>query len=148
MKKGPRWLKLEFLAYQRVGLLKGREMGSLLMHAFISIIHIFLWDFCIFPFFFFFTLLFFSFYLYFLPLFPPLLFTTMAFYNICYDRNYRFYPLTAFGSLWASFQDCQLACQLPSHYHYTMLATPRLIPRQKWFCFVSYLSLFSILLSE
>ena len=138
LKKGPRWIKLKFLAYQRVDLLRGREIGSLLMHASIPITHIFLWDFCIFPFFF--TLLFFSFYLCFLPLTPPpspRLFMTKAFYTFCYDKNYRFYPLTAFCSLWASFQDCPL----PNHYHYTILVAPCLISRQKWF------SLFSILLS-
>ena len=33
-------MKLEFLAYQRVGLLKGKEIGSLLMHASIPSTHV------------------------------------------------------------------------------------------------------------
>ena len=72
------------------------------------------------------------------PLFS--LFTTMTLYTACRDRIYHFYPSTAFGSLWASFQDYLLTCRLPSHYHYIVLAAPRLIPKQKWFCSVSYLS--------
>ena len=58
---------------------------------------------------------------------PFSLFTTMAFYTTYHGRIYHFYPSTAFGSLWASFQDYPLAYQLPSHYHYTVLATPHLI---------------------
>ena len=46
-----------------------------------------------------------------------------------------FYPLTAFGLLWVSFQDYPLVCQLPSHHYYTVLAMPCLIPKQKWFFF-------------
>ena len=60
-------------------------------------------------------------------------FITMAFYTACRDRNYHFYPLIAFGSLWVSFQDYPLACRLPNHYHCTVLVAPRLIPRKKWF---------------
>ena len=88
---------------------------------------------------FFFLFFFFSFFFLFLPssshcarLWP--------FYIACSDMICHFYPLTAFGLLWVSFQDCPLVCQLSSHHHCTMLATPRLIFRQKWFCFVFYLS--------
>jgi len=48
--------------------------------------------------------------------------TPMAFYTGCCDKIYHFYPLTAFGSLWASFQYYLLACRLPSHYHCTVQA--------------------------
>ena len=112
-----------------------------------------LWDFCIFIFFFVFSV-FFSFFLslsfiylfilnfFFLAIVPlPFsLFTTIAFNNACWDKISHFYLSTTFGSLWASFQDCSLACWLPRHHHYIMLAVPCLIPKQKWFCFVSYLS--------
>ena len=120
-------------------------MGSLLMHASIPITQVssFLWDFCTFPFLFsLFTLLsFLFFYLSFLgrcslpPPPSPLLFMYMTFYTTCHDKIYNFYHLTAFGALWASFQDCPLVCQLPSHYHYTVLVAQRLIPKQKWFLF-------------
>ena len=66
---------------------------------------------------------------------PHLLFMYMTFYTTCHDKIYNFYHLTAFGALWASFQDCPLVCQLPSHYHYTVLVAQRLIPKQKWFLF-------------
>jgi len=77
-----------------------------------------------------------------LPFFllPFLLCTPMAFYTACRDRIYYFYPLTAFGSLWVSFQNCPLVCQLLNHYHYTTEVAPRLIPKQKGFGFISYLS--------
>ena len=61
---------------------------------------------------------------------PLSLFITIAFYTICHGKIYNFYPSTAFGLLWAFFQDYPLACWLPDHYHYTMLAAPCLIPRQ------------------
>ena len=152
MEKGPRWLKLEFLAYLRAGLLRGREVGSLLMHASIPILHVsfFLSDFCIFPFFFFFLLCF----LFFLStpifcrcfsshFFPPFsLFMPMAFYTVCRDKIYHFYPSTAFGLLWASFQDCPLVCWMLNHYHYTLLAAPCLIPRQKKVFVLSFTSLY------
>ena len=138
-----------------MGLLKGREIDSLLIHASIPIlmfffgISVYFLSFFFLYLFIYFTLLFFFFLPLFLAVVPPpsLLFTTMAFYTACCDRIYRVYPLTAFGSLWVSFQDYPLACRLPNHYHYTVLAAPHLIPKQKWFCFVSYFSLFSILLS-
>ena len=60
------------------------------------------------------------------------------FYTTYRDKIYHFYPLTTFGPLWVSFQDYTLVCWLPSHYHYIVLAVPRLIPRQKWFCFVLF----------
>ena len=115
------------------------------MHASIPILHVsfFLSDFWIFPFFFFFLLCF----LFFLstpifchcfssPFFPHFsLFTPMAFYTVYRDKIYHFYPSTAFGLLWASFQDCPLVCWMLNHYHYTLLATPCLIPRQKRFLF-------------
>jgi len=96
-------------------------MGSLLMHASIPITHAFL------IFVFSFSLLSFSFSFY-----PPfsffffllasllyVLFTTIAFYTICHGRIYHVYPLTTFGSLWVSFRDYPLACQLLNHYHYS-----------------------------
>ena len=110
---------------------RGREMGSLLMHVSIPTSQAFS---LIFVFFFSFFLFFFLV----LPLFlfvihdPPSLFTTTTFYTICHEMIYHFYPSPAFGLLWASFQDCPLACQLPSHYHCTVLVAPCLIPRQKW----------------
>ena len=73
---------------------------------------------------------------FFFPHFP--LCTFMTFYTACHDRICHFYSLTTFGLLWVSFQDCSLVCWLPSHHHYTVLAVPHLIPKQKWFCFVSY----------
>ena len=62
----------------------------------------------------------------------------MAFYTVCRNRIYHFYPLTTFGMLWVSFQDCPMVYWLPNHRHYTVLAVPCLIPKQKWFCFVLY----------
>ena len=59
-----------------------------------------------------------SFFSFFLPLLPSfLLFTATYFYITYYCGIYHFCPSTAFGSLWVSFQDCPLACQLPSQYH-------------------------------
>ena len=113
-----------------MGLSKGGEIGSLLMHASIPITQAFHWFIC-------------SYFLFFL--FLPysisiscsgccilLLFTIIAFYIVYHDKIYHFYPSTTFGSLWASFQDCPLACRLPNYYHYTMLATPHPISKQKW----------------
>ena len=128
-------------------------MGSLLIHVFTSITHTFplLWVFSILFFFFsFFCFALFSFFLsvfsislvyrfslpFFFSYFPLCTFTT--FYTACHYRICHFYPLTTFGLLWVSFQDCSLVCWLPSHHHYTVLAVPHLIPKQKWFCFVSY----------
>ena len=74
----------------------------------------------------------------FLFLFLFLLCITMAFYTVCRNRIYHFYPLTTFGMLWVSFQDCPMVYWLPNHRHYTVLAVPCLIPKQKWFCFVLY----------
>ena len=110
-KKEPNWLKLEFLAYQKVGLLRGREMGSQLMHAVASITHVsslFLGFLYLSFFFLFLFLLCFLFFLstslFCLPSFlPHSLFTPMAFYIAYCDRIYHFYPLTIFGSLWVSF---------------------------------------------
>ena len=57
------------------------------------------------------------FFLFFLPfLLFPSLFTLPPFYTICHYGIYPFYPSTIFGSLWVFYQDCPLACQLPSHY--------------------------------
>ena len=53
-------------------------------------------------------------------------------------RFITFTPLTLFGLLWVSFQDCPLVCRLLSHNLYTMLVVPHLIPRQKQFSFVFY----------
>ena len=136
-----------------MGLLRGREISSLLMHVsipgtlfslgflYFSFSFLLLYFLC---FLIFLSISFFFFFVYRCSSFflcPPFsLFMTMAFYTACHDRIYHFYPSTAFGSLWASFQDYLLTCRLPSHYHYTVLAAPRLIPKQKWFCSVSYLS--------
>ena len=72
------------------------------------------------------------------PFSPFSLCMSMAFYIACRDRICHFYPLTAFGLLWATFQDCPPVYWLPSYHHYTVLAVAHLIPRQMWFCFVSY----------
>ena len=91
---------------------RGREKGSLLMHASILTTYVSL----IFPYILFFL---------FLPLFPSvpcspfLLFTATPFYTICHGGIYHFYLSIDFGSLWVSFQDCPLACRLLSHYHYS-----------------------------
>ena len=75
--------------------------------------------FCMFFFFFFF-------FLFLLPLLPsvscsssPSLFIVTPLYIICRAGIFYFYPFTTFGSLWVSFQDCPLACRLPSHYLYS-----------------------------
>ena len=61
-------------------------------------------------------------FLFFLPLFsfvPPFsLFTVTPFYTIYRGGIFHFYPSTAFGSSWTSFQDYLLAYQLLNHYHY------------------------------
>ena len=99
-----------------MGLSRGREMGSQLMHASIPITHAFL--IFVFPF----SSLSFSF-LFYLSSFvfllhpPSLLFTTITLYTICHGRIYHFYSLTAFDSLWVSFQDYPLAFWLHNHYH-------------------------------
>ena len=56
-----------------------------------------------------------------------LLCTCMAFYTICHDKIYRFYPLTTFGLLWVSFQDYPLVCRLPNQHYYTVLVMSCLI---------------------
>jgi len=118
------------------GLLRGRKVGSLLVHAFTPITHIFLPHSQFLCFLCFLTC--FPCFLSFSLLFPfPLCFcssllcTSMAFYIACRDKIYHFYPLTTFGLLWVSFQDCPLVYRLPSHHHYTVLAVPCLIPKQK-----------------
>ena len=124
---------------------RGREMGSLLMHVSIPTSQAFS---LIFVFFFSFFLFFFLV----LPLFlfvihdPPSLFTTTTFYTICHEMIYHFYPSPAFGSLWASFQDCPLACQLPSHYHCVGCTIP--YSQKKMACLISHPSLFSLLSSK
>ena len=136
------------------GLLRGREVDSLLMHAFTPITHTFhYFGFSLF-FSFFFVYVMFSFFLsiflyllfiIFLFLFssPFLLCTSMAFYTACRDKICHFYHSTAFGLLWVSFQNCQLVCQLPSHHHYTILVMPSLIPWKKvvLFCLLLPLAL-------
>ena len=120
-------------------------MGSLLMHASIPITHTFLWFF-----FFFFSLSFFFLVLLLLlsVIVDPLsLLTATTFYTIYHDKIYHFYPSTAFGSLWVSFQDYPLACRLPNHYHCTVLVAPRLIPRQKRLVLFLNLFPFSLLSS-
>ena len=119
--------------------MRGREIGSLLMHAFAPITHVsslpfgFLYSFSFSSLFTLFSFL--SFYLsvFLIVVIPPPLFTTIVFYTTCRDRIYHFYPSTTFGSLWVSFQDCPQACWLPSHHHYTMLAAPCLIPKKSDF---------------
>ena len=46
-----------------------------------------------------------------------LLFIATPFYTIYHGEIYHFYPSTAFGSLWVSFQDYPLASWLLSQYH-------------------------------
>ena len=133
-----------------MGLSRGREMGSLLMHASISITHafFFLW-FVVFSFFslFFFLVLPLVLPMMIIPLF--LMIPTVRSYHPLYCLSYviyHFYPLTAFGPLWVSFQDCLLACRLPNHYHCTECvgcATPH--SQTKMACLVSCLPLFSLL---
>ena len=87
------------------------------------------------PFSFFLSVFLYLLFIVFLFLFPPPLFslcTSIAFYTACHDRICHFYPSTAIGLLWVSFQDYPLVCRLPNNHHYTMLIVPRLIPRQKW----------------
>ena len=90
-----------------MGLLRRREVGSLLMHASIPILHVsfFLWDFCIFSFFFsFFTLLsFLSYYPCFLPLFfffffPP--FFTIHGYGLLYCLSLQDLPFLPLNRFW------------------------------------------------
>ena len=78
---------------------------------------------------------------------PLSLLTATTFYTVYHDKIYHFYPSTAFGSLWASFQDYPLACRLPNHYHCTVLVAPRLIPRQKRLVLFLNLFPFSLLSS-
>ena len=84
-------------------------------------------DACIYSYNFFFLCVFFlflySFFHFFLPLLPSLcsliplsLLIATLFYTIWHCEIYHFYPSIAFGSLQMSFQDCPLACRLPSHY--------------------------------
>ena len=132
-----------------MGLSRGREMGSLLMHASISITHafFFLW-FVVFSLFslFFFLVLPLVLPMMIIPLF--LMIPTVRSYHPLYCLSYviyHFYPLTAFGPLWVSFQDCLLACRLPNYYHcteYVGCATPH--SWTKMACLVSCLPLFSL----
>ena len=90
--------------------------------------HLSLWVFHVF---FLFLCFFFLFFLPPFPFIPPFsLFTITPFYTICHGGICPFYPSTAFGSLWTSFQDCLLACQLLSHYHCSdVLVAPLFIRR-------------------
>ena len=57
-------------------------------------------------------------------------------------RVLLFYPLTTFSLVWVSFPNHPLFCQLLSHHHYTVLAAPYSIPRQKvLFCFFAFRSI-------
>ena len=76
----------------------------------------------------------------------PSLFVATTFYTVCHDRIYHFYPSTAFGSLWASFQDCPLVCWLPSHYHCTVLVAPLIISRQNGLSYFLPLFVFTTLI--
>ena len=137
-----------------MSLSREREMGNLLMHTSIPTTHASLWFFLYFPFLF-------SLFLpcstssSFVPFFPffvmssnvPLQFTVTIIYIVCHDKICHFYPSTAFGSTWVSFQDYPLVCRLPSHYHCTECVgcnTPHF--QTKMACLVSYLSLLSLLL--
>ena len=51
----------------------------------------------------------------FFPTTPPTVYG-YPFYTVCHYRIYNFCPSTIFGFLWASLQDCPLACRLSSHY--------------------------------
>ena len=117
-------------------LLRGREVGSLLVLFFFFLLLSLLFFFLTLGFLVFFVfllfLIFFLFPLYF-PVFSSccLLCTSMAFYIACNDMIYYFYPSTTFGMLWVSSLDFPLVCQLSNHHHYTVLAVPCLILRQK-----------------
>ena len=109
------------------------------MHVFTSITHIFplllVFLYSFFLSFFLRLLVFFSFSLFFylscLPFFssslPFLCVRLWPFYTACHDKICHFYPLNTFSLLWVSFQDYPLVCQLPNHYHYTMLVCIRLV---------------------
>ena len=99
---------------------------GLLMHAFVSTIYFsslvfflvflsFLSNVFVYAFvFYFFSFLSISPLFSFLP--PFLLFMATSLYTICHCVIYPFCPLTIFGSLWASLQDCPPAYWLSSHY--------------------------------
>ena len=94
---------------------EGEKKCGLLMHASIPTTYTSL-VFCMF------FLFLYSFSSFFLPLLPFVSFfffllLPTPFYTICHCGIYHFYPSITFGSLWVSFQDCLLACQLLSHYH-------------------------------
>ena len=91
------------------------------MHASIPTIHsLFLVFFPIFPSFLssfsVYSFIFYPFFSFYLSSVPPFTVYDYPFYTLCHCGIYPFCPLTVFGSLWVSFQDCLLACWLPSHY--------------------------------
>ena len=93
---------------------KRERKGSLLMYA--SIPTTYLSGFSMYSFFF--SVFSFLFFLPPFPFVPPFsLFTVTPFYTIYRGGICHFYPSTAFGSLWTSFQNCLLIGQLLSHYH-------------------------------
>jgi len=143
--KGPRWVKFEFLTYQRVGLLRGRKMGNLFMHASIPSTHfssLSFWISVIFPFFFVYSI-FFSFFLSLCFLFaivPPSF--TVHDYSLLYCLPWQdllFLPFNHFWLVISVLPRLTIGPPGASHHHYTMLVALCLIPKQKWFCFVSYL---------
>ena len=101
-KKGSRWLKLEFLTYQRVGLLRGREVGNLLMHASIPSTHIssLSLGFLYFSLFFFVYSVFFTFFLSFCFLFSVVPFFTNHNYSILYYLPWQNLPFLPFNHFW------------------------------------------------
>ena len=89
------------------GLLRGREVGCLLVHALTLITHIFL-TLCFLVFIVSLLLLFSFFSFWYSPFVIPcccLLCTSMAFYTACCGTVYHFYPSTTLGLLCVFFQD-------------------------------------------
>ena len=103
-----------------------------LLSRFLSFFLSFAYPFCFFSF----SFLFLSMFLFFL-IFP---FSSVVshcaqlrlFYIFCRDKIY-------FGLLWVPFPGHPLVCWLPNHHHYTVLAVPRSILRQKGIFFLFFL---------
>ena len=122
-RKGINGLSLNSQSLENGSIQRERKCG-LLMHASIPIIHFlslvffpvflsFLSSFFVYSFVLFFHLLF----LFSKSSIPPFHCSQLPpFYTIYHCGIYHFFLPTVLGFLWVSFQDCPLACQLPSHY--------------------------------
>ena len=139
------WNLSAYLIRQWVYWEREREMGNLLMHASISSTHVSslsFWIFVIFPFFFVYSA-FFSFILSLCFLFAvvpsPFTIHNYSFLYFLPWQDLLFLPLNNFWLVVGVLPRLTTACWVPSHRHYTVLVALRLIPRKKWFCFVSYL---------